>query len=205
MAAEETSPNPDDATSPEQPASKAEAQAAVAGPEKADPVTTSAKKKGDPDASRGELARRKFVWVTVFAFLATCVAATVRFFFPRALFEPKTRFVIGYPSDFIVGVSTKFQQSNRIWVVRDSSSIYVLFARCTHLGCTPDWKEAENKFKCPCHGSGFDTEGINFEGPAPRPLERVHVELDAEGRIVVDRAKRYGPDQWKDPAAFLPI
>jgi hypothetical protein len=23
--------------------------------------------------------------------------------------------------------------------------------------------------KCPCHDSGYDSEGINFEGPAPRP------------------------------------
>jgi len=156
------------------------------------------------DVRIGEVARRRFVWASLFGFLGACTLATVRFFFPRALFEPKTRFVIGYPSDFAFGVSTKFQQSQRIWVVRDSSSIYAIFANCTHLGCTPDWKEAENKFKCPCHGSGFDTEGINFEGPAPRPLERVHVELDAEGRIVVDRAKRYVADQWKDPGAFLP-
>ncbi len=160
--------------------------------------------RGTSGVSRSEVARRWFIWASLYGFLAACLLATVRFFFPRALFEPKTRFVIGYPSDFAFGVSTKFQQSQRIWVVRDSSSIYVIFASCTHLGCTPDWKEAENKFKCPCHGSGFDTEGINFEGPAPRPLERVHLELDAEGRIVVDRAKRYVADQWKVPGAFLP-
>jgi len=166
-------------------------------------IRPAAKKEAATGAGRGELARRRFVWFSVFGFLGACLAGTVRFFYPRALFEPKTRFVVGYPGDFGMGVSTKFQQSNRIWVVRDSSSIYVLFARCTHLGCTPDW--SENKFKCPCHGSGFDIEGINFEGPAPRPLERVHVELDAEGRIIVDRAKRYQADQWKEPGAFLPV
>ena len=169
-----------------------------------------AEKKRDPKkpptsgTSRGELARRRFVWVSVFGFLGACLVATGRFFYPRALFEPKTRFAIGYPSDFNFGVSTRFQQSNRIWVVRDSSSIYVIYANCTHLGCTPDWKETENKFKCPCHGSGFDIEGINFEGPAPRPLARVHLELDAEGQIVVDRSKLYEQDQWKEPGAFLP-
>jgi cytochrome b6-f complex iron-sulfur subunit len=69
------------------------------------------------------MVRRRFVWASLFAFFGACLAGTVRFFYPRALFEPKTRFVIGYPSDFSVGVSTKFQQSNRVWVVRDSSSI----------------------------------------------------------------------------------
>lgn len=157
-----------------------------------------------PGPGWGEMARRKFVWSSIFGFLAACLAATAKFFYPRALFEPKTRFVIGYPSDFALGVDTRFQQSNRIWVVRDSSKIYVIFANCTHLGCTPDWNAAENKFKCPCHGSGFDTEGINFEGPAPRPLARVHVELDAEGRIVVDRSILYAtPEQWTKENASL--
>ena len=36
----------------------------------------------------------------------------------------------------------------------------------------PNWLDGEQKFKCPCHGSGFYMTGVNFEGPAPRPLER---------------------------------
>ncbi len=173
-------------------------------PDRADPVACKIEVK-DPRTGRGRAVRRQFVGWGLFGFFGVCLAGTVRFFFPRALFEPKTRFVIGYPGDFPFGVSTRFQQSNRIWIVRDSSSLYVIYARCTHLGCTPDWKEAENKFKCPCHGSGFDTEGVNFEGPAPRPLSRVHLELDAEGRVVVDSAKLYGVDEWKESGAFLPV
>ena len=106
-----------------------------------------------------------------------------RFFFPRTLFEPATTFKIGYPSDFGFGVDTKFQNQYRIWVVPQHRGIFVISAICTHLGCTPDWKPSENKFKCPCHGSGYDPEGINFEGPAPRPMDRAHVELDPEGQI----------------------
>ena len=51
----------------------------------------------------------------------------------------------------------------------------------------------ENKFKCPCHGSGYDGEGVNFEGPAPRPMDRAHVELAPDGQILVNVAKLY---QW---------
>jgi len=115
----------------------------------------------------------------------------LRFFFPRALYEPKTRFKIGYPGDFGFGVDTKFQNAHRIWVVRNTEGIFVISAICTHLGCTPDWKPSENKFKCPCHGSGYDPEGINFEGPAPRPMDRAHVELDPDGQIMVDLSKLY--------------
>ena len=54
---------------------------------------------------------------------------------------------------------------------------YAIVTICTHLGCTPNFLAAENKFKCPCHGSGFRTSGVNFEGPAPRPLQRARIVL----------------------------
>jgi cytochrome b6-f complex iron-sulfur subunit len=134
----------------------------------------------------------------------------LRFFLPRALYEPKTNFTIGYPSDFGFGVDTKFQNQYRIWVVRNTEGIFVISAICTHLGCTPDWKASENKFKCPCHGSGYDPEGVNFEGPAPRPMDRAHVELDPEGRIVVDLSRLYRwpkgeRSQFNDPGAIIRV
>ena len=118
--------------------------------------------------------RRRFVWTMVTGFLMAWFLAFFRFFLPRTLFEPNSVFKIGYPSEFALGVDTKFQQKYRIWVDRTPDRLFVIYARCTHLGCTPDWKPSENKFKCPCHGSGYDSEGINFEGPAPRPMDRAH-------------------------------
>ncbi len=135
--------------------------------------------------------RRRIIWTSVGAFLAACFIMFLRFFLPRTIFEPSTVFRVGYPSDFGFGVDTKFQQQYRIWVVRNAERLFVIYARCTHLGCTPDWKPGENKFKCPCHGSGYTSEGINFEGPAPRPMDRAHVELDPTGQIVVNTARLY--------------
>ena len=152
------------------------------------PSTQQAQKTAEPSPS---LRRRRLVWACVVAYLVTNFLMFLRFFLPRTLFEPKTKFTIGYPGDFALGVETKFQKDFRIWVVRNAERIFVIFARCTHLGCTPDWKSAETKFKCPCHGSGYDTEGVNFEGPAPRPMDRAHLELDAQGRIVVDTGVLY--------------
>jgi cytochrome b6-f complex iron-sulfur subunit len=148
--------------------------------------------------------RRDFVWYGVAALILASLATFIKFFFPRALFEPKTRFTIGYPGDFGYGVDTKFQQSNRIWVCRGPQGIYVILAICTHLGCTPDWLATENLFKCPCHGSTYDSEGRNFAGPAPRPMARCHVELNAEGKIVVDKLHIYEKDAFNDEGAFLP-
>ncbi len=147
-------------------------------------------KQPEPAADTTTIARRRrFVMAAVLGSLGVNFLMFLRFFFPRALFEPKTRFRIGYPSDFNFGVDTKFQNQYRIWVVRNTEGIFVISAICTHLGCTPDWKPGENKFKCPCHGSGYDSEGVNFEGPAPRPMDRARVEYDTEGQIVVDLSK----------------
>jgi cytochrome b6-f complex iron-sulfur subunit len=146
------------------------------------------------------------------AFLAANFLMFLRFFFPRALFEPSNICNLGYPSDYVLGVSERFKQECRIYVVREPTQIFAIFAKCTHLGCTPDWKPAENKFKCPCHGSGYTPEGINFEGPAPRPMDRAHVELNAEGQIIADKSRLYmwdrskgGRDEFNDPGAFIPV
>jgi cytochrome b6-f complex iron-sulfur subunit len=154
--------------------------------------------------------RRRFVGFAIAGFLTTNFLMFLRFFFPRTIFEPKTVFRIGPPADFALGVDTRFQNAQRIWVIRNPDRIFVVYARCTHLGCTPDWKEAENKFKCPCHGSGYDPEGRNYEGPAPRPMDRAKVELDAEGQIVVDtsvlfKEERGRVSQFNQPGAFVPV
>ena len=152
--------------------------------------------------------RRRLVWSAVVAFLMAWFLAFFRFFLPRTLFEPATSFKIGYPEEYGLGVDTKFQQKYRIWVDRTPDRIFVIYARCTHLGCTPDWKPSENKFKCPCHGSGYDSEGVNFEGPAPRPMDRANVQIAPDGQILVDVSRLYQwpkgqPTQFNDPGAFL--
>ena len=163
-----------------------------------------------PEDNKINQQRRRLVWSSVAAFLAAWFLAFLRFFLPRTLFEPATRFKVGYPEEYGLGVDTKWQQKYRIWVDRTPDRLFVIYARCTHLGCTPDWKPAEHKFKCPCHGSGYTPEGINFEGPAPRPMDRAHVELDATGQIIVDTSRLYswpkgGVDQFNDAGSFLNV
>src|SRR2546430_5263659 len=162
-----------------------------------------------PDDSDVNQGRRRFVWSAGAAFLMAWFIAFFRFLLPRRLVEPATSFKIGYPADYGLGVDTKWQQKYRIWVDRRPDRIFVIYARCTHLGCTPDWKASENKFKCPCHGNGYGDEGINFEGPAPRPMDRAFVQLAPDGEIVVDTSRLYQwpkgqPSSFNDPGAYLP-
>jgi cytochrome b6-f complex iron-sulfur subunit len=195
--AEEKSP-----TSPATPEAPKMAPAAALKPQP--PKAVSKPEPPKADVSDTALQRRRdFVWYGTAGLILVSLATFVRIFFPRTLFEPKTRFVIGYPTDFGFGVDTKFQQSQRVWVCKGPQGIYVILAICTHLGCTPDWLATENLFKCPCHGSTYDSEGRNFAGPAPRPMARCHVEKNAEGKIVVDKLKTYEAIDFDKPGAFL--
>ena len=140
-------------------------------------------------------------WTGFAAATVAGLTATVRFLFPNVLFEPPTRFKAGDPSTYSPGVDERWKEKFGVWIVRDTNSIYALVAVCVHLGCTPNWLQAQNKFKCPCHGSGYYVSGINFEGPAPRPLERAEITLSPEdGQIIVDKATRYLYErgQWSD-------
>ena len=132
----------------------------------------------------------------------------IRFLFPNVLFEPPQSFKIGYPDEFTKGkVDTRFKKKHAVWIVRDDNSIYALSTVCTHLGCTPNWLEAEQKYKCPCHGSGFRKSGKNFEGPAPRPLERFAISLAEDGKIIVDKTKsfKWEKGEWEIEESSLKI
>jgi cytochrome b6-f complex iron-sulfur subunit len=50
-------------------------------------------------------------------------------------------------------------------------------------------------------------DGMNFEGPAPRPLERLKVEVGPDGQIVIDKSKKFlfEKGEWGKPGAYLRV
>jgi len=171
-------------------------------------IQEQAKERAKRDKEKAELgslwSRRDFLgklgWAGFTAFSIIGLLAAVRSAFPRVLFVPPSRFKAGLPSDYVVGeVSEKYKQDYRTWIVRTKAGIYAIFAKCTHLGCTPRWLNTEQKFKCPCHGSGFYMSGLNFEGPAPRPLDRFKIVVADDGQLVVDKAVVYRMEPGVDP------
>ncbi len=166
--------------------------------------------KGKKEAPDTLWSRRDFFsyagWASFLGALGLSSLYFTRLLFPRVLFEPSPIFKAGNPQDYTVGeVSTKWVKDKRVWIVRDDEGIYAIFALCTHLGCTPRWLRTENKYKCPCHGSGFTREGINFEGPAPRALERLKIAVAPDGQIVIDKSKKFllEKDEWTKAEAKL--
>lgn len=165
------------------------------------------KKLGELEDSEGATtwSRRDFLsltaWGGVLAFLSTVSVAFLRFMFPRVLFEPSPRFNAGPPDTYQPGlVDERFKQSHRTWIVRyEDGSFFAMLAICTHLGCTPNWIPADRKYKCPCHGSGYYMDGFNYEGPAPRPMDRVKITLSPEGDVLVDKSIVYVMKPGVDP------
>jgi cytochrome b6-f complex iron-sulfur subunit len=153
-------------------------------------------------------------WGAVLTSLGVGTLAFVRFMYPRVLFEPPSRFKLGKPTEYGPNtVSDKWIPAYRFWLVRFDDRFVALSALCTHLGCTPRYLATEDKFKCPCHGSGFrgrasgwNVLGTNYEGPAPRPLERFELSLADDGQLVVDKSKMFliNKGQAGNPGAFLP-
>jgi len=184
-----------------------------------------ARKQGAGAKAKGKAAagsdRRSFFGIFFGSFMAVgfsslgmvnllWVLGMARFMFPNILTEPPTKFKVGPAGNLSPGsVETKFKAQFGVWIVRHEyegeSQIFALKTVCTHLGCTPNWLEAEQKFKCPCHGSGFYKDGINFEGPAPRPLERYAIRVADDGQLEVDKSKKYQEEmgQWADSASYV--
>lgn len=174
-------------------------------PAKAPPVKKTEERRGFLSAiMSGSFA---VAWTCFAATMAAWTLGTLRFLVPNVLAEPPSKVKVGLPETYEEGkVVERFKDQN-IWVVRNNGTIYALSTTCTHLGCTPNWQESAQKFKCPCHGSGFYISGINFEGPAPRPLERWGVSVAEDGQILVDKSKKFQQERgdWANVESYITV
>jgi cytochrome b6-f complex iron-sulfur subunit len=188
---------------------------AAAPPAAAPPAAAKPAAPAKPPAGGGK-GRRNFLfsvfgswfaiaWLALSASTLGFLLGVIRFLFPNVLSEPPSRFKVGDKNQFEEGKVNERFKDQGAWIVRHQGIIYALSTTCTHLGCTPNWLEGEQKFKCPCHGSGFKITGVNFEGPAPRPLERWALSVGDDGQLVVDKSKKFQKElgQWANPESFI--
>lgn len=165
------------------------------------------------DEAKTSLNRREFFsflavgWITFGAATAGLASLIFRFTYPNVVFEPAMDFIAGVPDDYPEGVDERWKNGFGVWIYKKDGRLVAMSNICTHLGCIPTWLPAESKFKCPCHGSGYYPNGINFEGPAPRPLERFKISRNSEGKIIVDKTKvfRYEKGEWNNDGAYVEV
>ena len=158
---------------------------------------------GPPEGTTPErrpVSRRDFLSI---AALLSLLGATVaafrlgfRFLFPAVSSATASVFRVGSPADYPLG-GRRLLQRERVLIAREPSGFRALSAVCTHLSCTVTLMEWG--FNCPCHGSKFDWDGLNFAGPAPRPLDCFELSLSADGELVVDTRRVVARDQYFNP------
>lgn len=141
-----------------------------------------------PVGPRRAFLKRASLLAFTGAFVAQGVAL-LRALWPDVLYEPASRFKVGTPSEFAEGVT--FIEARRLFIARRGNEFYAMSAVCTHLGCTvkpaAGAAPGSSEFHCPCHGSRYHEDGVNYAGPAPRPLERYRLEIAADdGQVLVD-------------------
>jgi cytochrome b6-f complex iron-sulfur subunit len=89
--------------------------------------------------------------------------------------------VMGVPYRYIPG---------KFFLVHNPDGLLALYTKCPHLGCTVPWvgpADSPQAFRCPCHGSMYDYNGVRTGGPAPRPMDIMTVSVDsASGNITVN-------------------
>ncbi len=117
--------------------------------------------------------------------------------------------VLAYPVETSSGLVRDGSRLNQVLVLhldpavlsakaasRAAEGIVAYSAVCTHTGCdVSGWRGEKLRLVCPCHGSEFDAAdaALVLNGPAPRPLAMLPLELDGgELRVASGFTRRVG-------------
>lgn len=146
------------------------------------------------------VSRRSFLKLLFSRFAALSAVIVIlailfkRFLYPSASYQKSKAFKAGFPIDYHPGkVDGRYKGNYGIFIVRSSPEegnyIFAVSARCAHLGCMVDYNRLGDEFVCPCHGSRYKKDGVNFSGPAQRPLDLVSISFAEDGSIMIDADK----------------
>jgi cytochrome b6-f complex iron-sulfur subunit len=155
---------------------------------------------------RGRVRRRMLFrwigWGAILAIVGQWSIGFLGFFTPRRLGAFGATVNAGTVTEFQMG-DVKTIREGKFYVTRVPEGFIALYWKCPHLGCTVPWADGDpampgppgagdlafidqGRFKCPCHGSIYNRYGQIIQGPAPRPMDRFPLTIDASGRIQVE-------------------
>ena len=75
-----------------------------------------------------------------------------------------------------------------IWTNKQNIPYLAFSGKCPHLGCAYKWRKHKilgQVFLCPCHLSIYDASGQVLDGPAPRPLDLLPIQVSASGEVQI--------------------
>lgn len=75
-----------------------------------------------------------------------------------------------------------------IWTNKKDMPYIAFSGKCPHLGCAYKWRKHKvlgQVFLCPCHLSIYDASGKVLDGPAPRHLDLLPIQVTAGGEVQI--------------------
>ncbi|MCK6549587.1 Rieske 2Fe-2S domain-containing protein [Myxococcota bacterium] len=92
----------------------------------------------------------------------------------------------GKASELIAGQAIAFRFGNKpALLVRDHGGhLRAFIALCTHLDCVVQFRAETSSIWCACHNGLYDLAGRNVQGPPPRPLTPLLVEVRGDDVFV---------------------
>jgi len=75
-----------------------------------------------------------------------------------------------------------------VWTNKKEIPFLAFSGKCPHLGCAYKWRKHKvlgQVFLCPCHLSIYDASGKVLDGPAPRPLDLLPIQVSASGEVQI--------------------
>jgi Rieske Fe-S protein len=115
---------------------------------------------------------------------------------------------VGNVGDFIVGVPRRVELVRSVtdawsrseastvgaaWITRKADGTFTALSTiCPHLGCGVNMDKRRGQFACPCHTSAFAVDGKRLEGPAPRDMDPLTVEVRGQSVLVHYRRFKQG-------------
>jgi Rieske Fe-S protein len=75
-----------------------------------------------------------------------------------------------------------------IWANKKDMPYLAFSGKCPHLGCAFKWRKHKvlgQVFLCPCHLSIYDASGKVLDGPAPRRLDLLPIQVSASGEVQI--------------------
>lgn len=79
--------------------------------------------------------------------------------------------------------------AGHFYLAHNPDGLLAMWWKCPHLGCAVPWvgpPESPQAYRCPCHGSMYDANGVRTGGPAPRPLDLMRVTVAGDGSVRVN-------------------
>lgn len=133
----------------------------------------------------------KFLGLTSLAFFTGTLATALKASFEQGRSSGLAPLRIAGVADVPEGASLNFHYPDESYpalLIHLPGKFVAYEEKCTHLLCPVLYQHDKGRIYCPCHEGAFDpATGQNREGPPPRPLNKIKVEVRGDAVYAVGR------------------